>query len=87
MGPKKKATTKKKKNGGDKAVKKSKSKRNVGSRKEGGKAKSRVQVDVLSDVAMDNAYYSCHNVQDLLRRRGFPWAEAQKKKKKGKKGK
>ncbi|KAF2350434.1 hypothetical protein FHG87_018812, partial [Trinorchestia longiramus] len=30
-------------------------------------------VDVLSDVAQHNAHYICHNVQDLLSCRGYPW--------------
>jgi len=56
-------------------------------RKEG--KKSRNLADVFNECAMDNAYHTCHNVQDLLKCRGFPWPQAQKKKKKkgGKKGK
>jgi len=55
-------------------------------RKEG--KKSRNLVDVFNECAMDNAYHTCHNIQDLLKCRGFPWPQAQKKKKKGgKKGK
>ncbi|XP_050436067.1 small lysine-rich protein 1 [Adelges cooleyi] len=60
----------------------------VKTRKEG--KKSRNLVDVFNECAMDNAYHTCHNVQDLLRCRGFPWPQTQKKKKKkkgGKKGK
>lgn len=59
----------------------------IKTRKEG--KKSRNLVDVFNECAMDNAYHTCHNVQDLLKCRGFPWPQAQKKKKKkgGKKGK
>lgn len=54
--------------------------------RKGGKSKSaRFTVDIFTDAAMDNAYTICHNVQDLLKSRGFPWPDAQKKKKKGKK--
>lgn len=54
----------------------------------GGKKKSksaRCTVDIFTEAAMENAYTTCHNVQDLLKWRGFPWPDAQKKKKKGKK--
>lgn len=52
----------------------------------GGRVKSaRYAVDIFNEAAMENAYTTCHNVQDLLKWRGFPWPEAQKKKKKGKK--
>lgn len=52
----------------------------------GGRSKSaRCTVDIFTEAAMENAYTTCHNVQDLLRWRGFPWPDAQKKKKKGKK--
>lgn len=51
-----------------------------------GRSKSaRCTVDIFTEAAMENAYTTCHNVQDLLLRRGFPWPDAQKKKKKGKK--
>lgn len=56
-------------------------------RKSEGKSKSRCNVDIFNEHAMENAYYTCHNVQDLLKCRGFPWPDAQKKKKKGKGGK
>ena len=46
---------------------------------------ARFTVDVFTEAAMENAYTTCHNVQDLLFYRGFPWPDAQKKKKKGKK--
>lgn len=55
-----------------------------GSSSGGGKAKPRCNVDIFNEDAMQNAYYTCHNVQDLLKCRGFPWPGAQKKKKKGK---
>ncbi|TMW52265.1 hypothetical protein DOY81_002668 [Sarcophaga bullata] len=40
--------------------------------------------DIFNDAAMENAYYVCHNVQDVLKSRGFAWPDGQKKKKKGK---
>ncbi|XP_073990472.1 small lysine-rich protein 1 [Rhodnius prolixus] len=55
----------------------------TGGKKEG-RSKSRCQVDVLNEHAVENAYYTCHNVMDILRIRGFPWPELAKKKKKGK---
>ncbi|CAG9861014.1 unnamed protein product [Phyllotreta striolata] len=71
------------KNGESNKKKASKPKR-TGGRK--GRSKSaRCNVDVFTEIAMENAYTTCHNVQDLLRWRGFPWPDAQKKKKKGKK--
>lgn len=54
-----------------------------GSKRSAGK--TRFTMDVFSDDAMNNAYYTCHNVMDLLYNRGFPWPDLQKKKKKGKK--
>lgn len=71
--------------GGDKKIKKQTT--TIKTRKEG--KKSRNLVDVFNECAMDNAYHTCHNVQDLLKCRGFPWPLAQKKKKKkySKKGK
>lgn len=79
--------SKKKPKNGDKAAKKKtaggKSKKTV---RKGGRSKSaRCNVDIFTEIAMENAYTTCHNVQDLLKYRGFPWPEAQKKKKKGKK--
>ncbi|XP_014262517.1 small lysine-rich protein 1 [Cimex lectularius] len=56
----------------------------TGGRKEG-RSKSRCQVDIFNEHAVENAYYTCHNVMDVLKIRGFPWPEAAKKKKKGKK--
>lgn len=68
---------------------------NNGEKKKGGKPKktgrkgrsksARCTVDIFTETAMENAYTTCHNVQDLLLRRGFPWPDVQKKKKKGKK--
>lgn len=60
--------------------KKTKKQPTIKTRKEG--KKSRNLVDVFNECAMDNAYHTCHNVQDLLKCRGFPWPQAQKKKKK-----
>ncbi|CAD6994368.1 small lysine-rich protein 1 [Ceratitis capitata] len=59
-----------------------------GDKKKEGKKKSSssksLGCDIFNDVAMENAYYVCHNVQDLLKTRGFAWPDGQKKKKKGK---
>ncbi|XP_034250415.1 small lysine-rich protein 1 [Thrips palmi] len=81
---KKSANGEKKTNGsggnGDKKKKKS-----GGKRKSGGGSKSRYNMDIFNPIAMENAYYTCHNIQDVLYCRGFPWPDAQKKKKKGKK--
>ena len=52
--------------------------------KDNGEGKSKREVDILDDAAMENAYNICHNVQDLLRFRGFAW-EGQSQKKKGRK--
>nr|XP_024218781.1 small lysine-rich protein 1 [Halyomorpha halys] len=75
---------KKKKREKKNGEKKKKSKKPGLARKEG-KSRSKCQIDVFNEAAMDNAYYTCHNVQDLLKSRGFPWPELQKKKKKKKK--
>lgn len=69
--------------GGSKAKAKGSKKASRGSKRAGGKA--RFTMDIFNEEAMENAYYTCHNVMDLLLCRGFPWPEAQKKKKKGKK--
>ncbi|KAK9884443.1 hypothetical protein WA026_007289 [Henosepilachna vigintioctopunctata] len=75
---------KKKENGNDKKEKKKSTKPKKGGRR--GRSKSaRFTVDIFTEAAMENAYTTCHNVQDLLKCRGFPWQEAQKKKKKGRK--
>lgn len=49
-------------------------------RKSGGK--TRFAMDIFNEEVMENAYYTCHNIMDVLKCRGFPWPEAQKKKKK-----
>lgn len=46
---------------------------------------ARCTVDIFTEAAMENAYTTCHNVQDLLKWRGFAWPDSQKTKKKGKK--
>lgn len=61
-----------------------KSKGSKKSRRSGGKA--RFGMDIFNEDVMENAYYTCHNIMDVLKCRGFPWPEAQKKKK-GKKKK
>ncbi|XP_017884049.1 small lysine-rich protein 1 [Ceratina calcarata] len=53
------------------------------SRKGGGRAK--FTMDIFNEEVMENAYYTCHNIMDVLKCRGFPWPGAQKKKKKGRK--
>ncbi|KAH8383432.1 hypothetical protein KR009_008597 [Drosophila setifemur] len=60
-----------------------KKKKEGGGKKKGGVGKS-IGCDIFNDAAMDNAYYVCHNVQDVLKSRGFAWPDGQKKKKKGK---
>lgn len=57
----------------------SKSKGSKKSRRSGGKA--RFTMDIFNEEMMENAYYTCHNIMDVLKCRGFPWPEAQKKKK------
>lgn len=56
-----------------------------GGRGKKGKSKGRCNVDMLTDAAMNNVYYACHNVQELLQARGFHPPDFNKKKKKGKK--
>ncbi|XP_013099518.1 small lysine-rich protein 1 [Stomoxys calcitrans] len=58
-------------------------KKKEGGKKKGGGGKS-LGCDIFNDAAMENAYYVCHNVQDVLKSRGFAWPDGQKKKKKGK---
>ncbi|XP_030371353.1 small lysine-rich protein 1 [Scaptodrosophila lebanonensis] len=60
-----------------------KKKKEGGGKKKGGLGKS-IGCDIFNDAAMENAYYVCHNVQDVLKSRGFAWPDGQKKKKKGK---
>lgn len=50
-----------------------------------GKSRTKNLVDIFNEHAIINAYYTCHNVQDLLKIRGFPWPELTKKMKKHKK--
>ncbi|XP_026731798.1 small lysine-rich protein 1 [Trichoplusia ni] len=50
--------------------------------KKKGKSKGKCNVDMLTDAAMDNVYYACHNVQELLQARGFNHPDFAKKKKK-----
>lgn len=69
---------KKSKNGKDNNGGKSKGAKK--SRKSGGRTK--FTMDIFNEEAMENAYYTCHNIMDVLKCRGFPWPEAQKKKKK-----
>lgn len=79
----KKKKSKNNKNGETKKPAKA-TKQKKGGRK--GRSKgARCTVDIFTEAAMENAYTTCHNVQDLLKWRGFPWPDIQKKKKKGKK--
>ncbi|CAH2040726.1 unnamed protein product, partial [Iphiclides podalirius] len=75
----KKKEKKSKEDGGDK-----KKGKKGGGRLKKGKSKGRCHVDMLTDAAMDNVYYACHNVQELLQARGFHPPDFNKKKKKGK---
>jgi hypothetical protein len=77
----KKKKDKKKNGGGEKKAKKPAAPGGGGGGGKKDKSKSRMQVDIFNESAMLNAYYTCHNVQDLLKIRGFPWPNAQKKKK------
>ncbi|CAB3222300.1 unnamed protein product [Arctia plantaginis] len=52
--------------------------------KKKGKSKGKCNVDMLTEAAMNNVYYACHNVQELLQARGFHPPDYAKKKKKGK---
>uniref|UniRef100_A0A336MQC1 CSON005197 protein n=1 Tax=Culicoides sonorensis TaxID=179676 RepID=A0A336MQC1_CULSO len=66
--------------------KSSKKKKGGKGKKSGGKGKSsKFSGDMFSEAAIENSYYLCHNIQDVLKSRGFMWPELQKKKKKGKK--
>lgn len=79
----KKKKPKNNKNGDKNKKKGGKTKKGGGTRR--GRSKgTRCNVDIFTEAAMENAYTTCHNVQDLLKWRGFPWPDAQKKKKKGK---
>lgn len=84
MAGKGKAKKKKPKNGENKKPAAKTGKQKKGGRK--GRSKgARCTVDIFTEAAMENAYTTCHNVQDLLKWRGFAWPDSQKKKKKGKK--
>lgn len=48
-------------------------------------SRTKFKTYVFNEDVIQNAYYTCHNVMDVLYTRGFQWPEAQKKKKKGKK--
>ncbi|KAF9791651.1 hypothetical protein SFRURICE_020050 [Spodoptera frugiperda] len=50
--------------------------------KKKGKNKGKCNVDMLTEAAMNNVYYACHNVQELLQARGFHPPDFVKKKKK-----
>lgn len=80
-GKKKKQKPKNNKNGGE-SKKPAKQKKTA---RKGRSKGARCTVDIFTEAAMENAYTTCHNVQDLLKWRGFPWPDGQKKKKKGKK--
>ncbi|XP_064292218.1 uncharacterized protein LOC128672465 [Plodia interpunctella] len=67
---------KKKEEGGEKKAKK-------GGKGKKGKSKG-CNIDMLTEAAMNNVYYACHNVQELLQARGFCPPDFNKKKKKGK---
>ncbi|XP_063627657.1 small lysine-rich protein 1 [Cydia splendana] len=79
-GKKKEKKEKKEKEEGD-----SKKAKKGGGRGKKGKSKGKCNMDMLTDAAMDNVYYGCHNVQELLQARGFHPPDFNKKKKKGKK--
>lgn len=55
----------KKAKGGNGKKKASKGSKRSGAKKsEGGsRSKSRCQMDIFNEVAMENAYYLCHNIQ------------------------
>uniref|UniRef100_A0A6V7M9C6 Small lysine-rich protein 1 n=1 Tax=Bracon brevicornis TaxID=1563983 RepID=A0A6V7M9C6_9HYME len=69
----------KKKNGNGKG-KGGNGKTSKATKRSGGK--SRFAMDIFNEEVMENAYYTCHNIMDVLKCRGFPWPDAQKKKKK-----
>lgn len=80
----KKKEKKEKKEKEDAGEKKKGKKAGGGGRGKKGKSKGRCNVDMLTEAAMDNVYYACHNVQELLAARGFHPPDFNKKKKKGK---
>lgn len=87
MEPKSKS---KKKKGGDRKTKDSVGKNGKGGQKKSSRSskksagKSRFGMDIFNEEMMDNAYYTCHNIMDVLKYRGFPWPGIQKKKNKKK---
>lgn len=59
-----------------------------GGASKGKKGKGKVGGDMLSEASLNNVYYGCHNVQELLEAKGYTHPEFVKKGKgKGKKGK
>jgi hypothetical protein len=84
----KKSTSKKNgksdKNGNSNKSKAKGSKKTPKSSKRGG-GKAKFSMDIFNEEAVNDAYYTCHNIMDVLHCRGFPWPDAQKKKKKGNK--
>ncbi|XP_011160933.1 small lysine-rich protein 1 [Solenopsis invicta] len=82
-GKKKTGTKTNGKNNGKSSKGNGKSKGSKKSKRSGGKA--RFAMDVFNEEVMENAYYTCHNIMDVLKCRGFPWPDAQKKKGKRKK--
>lgn len=85
MGGKKKKGGSKKSENGKSQNKKTKKQAGKTTKKSEGRSRARCNIDIFNEHAMENAYFTCHNVQDVLKSRGFPWPDAQKKKKKGKK--
>ncbi|CAG0881149.1 unnamed protein product [Darwinula stevensoni] len=72
------------KNAAGSSNKKSKKTKSKPTASKKGHAEGKAKADILGPIAMENAYYTCHNVPDLLLNRGFPWP-ATAKSKKGKK--
>merc|ERR1711874_137039 len=66
---------------------KTKAKSNNDKRQGEESGKTSTVADILSEPAMHNAYFICHNVQDLMYFRGFFWEGQSKGKGKGKKKK
>lgn len=75
-----KSLKKMKSNKNDKNNNNGKNKEAKKSRRSGGRTK--FTMDIFNEEVMENAYYTCHNIMDVIKCRGFPWPEAQKKKKK-----
>jgi hypothetical protein len=75
----------KKKKGKAKNGEKKKSVKTKKGGRKGGRAKSsRCTVDIFTEAAMENAYTICHNVQDLLKSRGFLGLMPRRKRRKAK---